>query len=65
MILTRNLLWNTVKKRIDFSVFCCLTELGTRDNCCDNLTMFSGQPIVVCCLIVLLDVATPFGIQKA
>ena len=26
-----------------------VAELGTRDNCCDNLTMFQGKQFVVAC----------------
>ena len=41
----------------------CVAELGTRKNCRDNVTMFSGQTIVEYCITVCLHifvVATPF-----
>ena len=34
--------------------------MGTRQQCRDNVTMFSGQTIVGYCIITIFDVTTPF-----
>ena len=37
-----------------------LVELGTRQHCRDNMTMFSGVKVVGYCIITISVVATPF-----
>ena len=38
----------------------CTAELGKRQYCRDKVAMFSGHKIVVCCILYMFVVATPF-----